>query len=73
MNWGGHNLVGGKTPVSRLKLFQLRHDKSPHLFVTGRPGHGSFALVLKFSFHQGKANTPTPLKYRVKGFWAVDP
>ena len=39
MDWGRHNWVWDKPPVSRLKLSQLHQDLSPHLVVISRPGH----------------------------------
>ena len=50
MDWGQHNWVWDKAPVSRLKLSQFHQDLSPHLIVSSRPGHGILSRYLNYSF-----------------------
>ena len=40
MDWGRHNWVWDKAPVSRLKLSKFNQDLNPHLNIIFRPGHG---------------------------------
>ena len=40
MDWGQHNWVWDKAPVSWLKLSKFHQDLNPHLIFIFRPGHG---------------------------------
>ena len=40
MDWGQHNWVWDKAPVSWLRLSKLHQDLNPHLIFIFRPGYG---------------------------------
>ena len=50
MDWGRHNWVWDKPPVSQLKLSQFHQDQSPHLIVISIPGHGILSRYLNSHF-----------------------
>ena len=50
MDWGPHNWVWDKAPVSRLKLSKFHQDLNPHLNVIFRPGHGILSRYWNSSF-----------------------
>ena len=58
IDWGWHNWVRDKAPVSRLKLFIFHQDLNPHLDVIFRPGHGILFWYLNSHFTGTKVRHP---------------
>ena len=78
MDWGRHNWVWDKPPVSRLKPFKFHQVLSPHINVIFRPGHVIFSCYWNSHFtgtmvrhpHHDKDNDNDN---RVSGIGAMDP
>ena len=58
MDWGPHNWVWDKAPVSWLKLSKFHQDLNPHLNFIFRPGHGILSWYWNSQFTRAMVRQP---------------